>query len=126
MPKIQCSLCLETKTREAKLNEKGGRYYIEPSTNLQWKGRTCPECVNFKDVEPTVELSTRKCRDCKKFLTSDRYFKCIECQPTLHSIQDDFIYEADELDEYTVETIGDLFQEGDRVDETDQSNEIEE
>ena len=47
----------------------------------------------------------RKCRTCSAVLKPTRYFKCEKCQPILKSIDDAFIYETPELDEFTVTMI---------------------
>ena len=54
----------------------------------------------------------RKCRDCSKVLTADRYFKCKKCQPQLPSMaDDDLVYESFGIDS-DLEKLAELFGEG--------------
>lgn len=50
--------------------------------------------IGQRKVKETV--TNRKCRGCSKFLPESRYFNCLECQPELPDINEDFLYITDD------------------------------
>jgi hypothetical protein len=100
---IECKVCGEVLPRMSMFTDQGKRYFVHPETKLMWLGRTCPECIAMGDSlgEHLEKLTGRKCRDCGCFLTQSRYFKCHQCQPTLPSMDDEYIYEAEGIDPFT-------------------------
>lgn len=107
----KCSFCNEVKPKLAIQDTNGVRQFINPDTNKLWKGKECPECVEYlmTDEDPTIKLSLRKCKICTKVLPTSRYFNCEGCQPSV-SIMDEFIYETEELDDHMVAMAEDLLE----------------
>lgn len=99
---FQCDLCDEKKARIKEKSPTSSKVYFVDAAGKRWDGFTCPDCVEIDNTVAygkalTLHLSTRKCRECNKFLTKDRYFNCIDCMPELSSMDDDYIYEATEM-----------------------------
>ena len=55
--------------------------------------------VKEEDLGPEIEidpLTTRKCRECQRFLPKSRYFIHVECESQEEEINEDFIYATDQ------------------------------
>lgn len=96
---VKCNTCEEFKMRILSgRNPLTNHAIYSDSSGNRWKGYKCPDCSELghnKDA-PVVE-SKRKCRDCKKNLPVERYFRCFGCQPQLPSIDDDAVYCASDV-----------------------------
>lgn len=90
---VECTLCEESKPRITKREGKKTRN-TSPDGRV-WSGRRCPDCLadSYTKLD-TIQMTTKKCREegCNNFLPATRYFKCLDCQPELPSVNDDFIY----------------------------------
>jgi hypothetical protein len=108
----KCLFCNESQLKLSIQDTNGIRQFINPDTKKLWKGKECPDCIEYFTIEedPTLKLSLRKCKTCTKFLPTSRYFNCEECQPSV-SIMDEFIYETEELDDHMIAMAEDLLED---------------
>lgn len=110
---VRCSICNEKQTREIKFTEAGALYHVKPGTNIRWKGRECPNCIALGPLlnEPS-NLSNRHCNVCGLSLPKTRYFTCEDCRPELEVEidNDEDVYDADDLDEFTESLAEGLFE----------------
>ncbi len=89
---VRCHVCRLVETRILKERKAGATSYVDEE-GRRWVGMKCPDCVMMLNCKLVEEpLTSRKCSDCSKFLPRSRYFKCLECQPVLPLVDDEYIY----------------------------------
>lgn len=89
---VRCSSCDEVHTRIFVSRDSGRVNYVDRD-NRKWLGKKCPDCVlDMNSKPPLPAMSHRKCQDCRAPLAVTRYFECHSCQPSLESIDEDYMY----------------------------------
>lgn len=99
--RITCKFCSEVEYKICK----GKDLYVNRE-GMKWRFNKCPHCWlhelrNKSAYADPIEMTTRKCQQCKSFLPVTRYFECVTCKPHL----------GDDMLEFSVITEGASYHE---------------